>query len=404
MVDMLKGAYGSLHDALIAGLRRLPVPTRLFGPPKGIVESMEQWVDLYRARHPEDADKCWHKTVREQSVARPRFRPSSLGSSPTLPPLREKQPRAFTASIPRARLLVGTGVVISPDDYVFQESCSWGLWFTPNDLEYNTLRPLLRPAEKLSGSYMVLASRMWPNYYHWVSECLTRLCVAGELPEVPIIVPRGFPPGHIESLQLLGVRSERLLFLDDGCYEVEQLLFPSFPGVTQERIADWAFRDLRRRFCGDRPRSTGGKRIYIGRGEATHRRITNEDEVLRALEGEGFVMFEGHRATIAEARDLFADAEVIVGVHGAGMTNILFAPAETPVVEVLDPRHIVDCYCALSTSLDQKYWYFFAENNAAAHGRTVLKGYDDLTIPIDDLLRTLDAAISTKVEAGGAHQ
>ena len=401
---MMRGAYSSLHGALVAGLRRLPVPTRLFGPPKGIVGSMEQWVDGYRARHPEDAAKCWHKTVRERTIARPRFRPSSVVSSPTLPAPREEQPGAFTASIPRARLLAGTGVVVSPDDYVFQESCSWGRWFTPHDIEYNTLRPLLRPAGKLPGAHMVLASRMWANYYHWVSECLTRLCVAAELPEVPIILPRGLPPGHVESLELLGVGRERMVFLGEGCYEVEQLLFPSFPGVTQERIADWAFRDLRRRFCGDAPRRAGGKRIYIGRGDASHRRITNEDEVLRALGREGFVMFEGHRASIAEARNLFADAEIIVGVHGAGMTNVLFAPAGTPVIEILDPRHVVDCYCALSTGLDQEYWYLFAENDSVARGMPVRKGYDDLEIPVDDLLRTLNAAVSSSAEVGCTHR
>jgi hypothetical protein len=391
-VAILKRAYGVLHAVLIRTLRALPVSSKLFGPPKGIVADMKVWVAKFRARHPASSDSCWYKSVHESTGASlpP---PRSLAPAPRIfaDEQRARFPEAFTACVPDARVVMRTGVVISPDDRVFEQSCCWGReWFLPSDIEYNSVRPLLSP-RKLPGGYMTILSRMSPNYYHWFSECLTRLCVADELGDLPILLPGNLTAWQRESLALLGVGGERVLQLDEGCYEVERLYFPSFPG-TVGFMADWAFRDLRRRFCGDRPRA-GGKRLYVGRGGTAHRHVKNEELVMRALEKQGFVSVEAHGLTVAEQVELFANADVIVGVHGAAMTNVLFAPAGTPVIEILDPMHVVGCYYALSASLRQRYWYLFGENSAAGEGRASRKGYDDISIPLELLLRTLDAAL-----------
>lgn len=393
---VLGRVYRFARRVAIARARQSPISSKLLGPPKGIITDIKQWVSEYKikVKHQRPLEECWYSTVHGPAVIS-RLPPRAVVPLPSmfLKEQRVYQQEAFTACIPRARVIMRTGLVISPDDRAFAQSCIWGQQFFPFDIEFNTLRLKSR---KLNGSYMTIISRDWFNYYHWICECLTRLCVADVPSDVPILLPTNLRAWHKESLALLGVQKDRWWYVDKGCYEVAQLYLPSFAGTTGTRanIADWALRDLRQRFCGNHKRN-GGKLLYVSRAGASRGRVTNnEDEVIQALEREGFITVQTHRLTVAEQIKLFADAKVIVGVHGAGLTNMLFAPTGTVVIEVLDPEYLAPFYYALSTSLGHQYWYLLGENESVKKGKPVNSGYDPISVPIELLLRTITAALS----------
>lgn len=409
-------SYGWLHSTLVAGLRRLPVSSRTFGPPKGLISDMRGWISEYQAVNP--SAECWYRKVSE-AVTIQRQPPRSLDC---LPPgfLEEKtvQPETFVASIPQPRLLSHSGIIIAPDDRVFEQSCSWKTLFFTRDIEYNTLRRKLKPT-KLAGSYATLISRHASSYFHWFTECLPRLCVGNSLPAVPLLLQDGLRDWQRESLALLGIGSDRLVLLPKGCYEVGQLYFPSFPAYATFTTdwtfspADWTLVCLREEFCGTRSPNQD-KRIYVSREGVAHRRVVNEETVMGALEREGFLIVDANPLSISEKIALFGDASIVVGAHGAGLTHTLFAPAGAVVVEALDPFHLVGgLYYQIAASLGQHYWYLFAENQARKSARPrddfrenrlwpfraganrmpgSRKGYDDLVIPVDSLLRTIEAA------------
>jgi len=130
------------------------------------------------------------------------------------------------------------------------------------------------------------------------------------------------------------------------------------------------------------------------------------------LEGEGFLIVDANPLSVAEKISLFGDAAIIVSAHSAGLTHALFAPASAVVVEAIDPFHLMGgLYYQMAAALGQDYWYLFAENQAWKSAKprddfrenpnwpfqmqtngVSRKGYDDLSIPIDTLLRTIEAA------------
>lgn len=57
------------------------------------------------------------------------------------------------------------------------------------------------------------------------------------------------------------------------------------------------------------------------------------------------------RETVA----MFARAKLVVAPHGAGLTNLLFSPPGTRVVEIIDRFYLVPCYRYLHSSLGQPY-------------------------------------------------
>jgi len=81
------------------------------------------------------------------------------------------------------------------------------------------------------------------------------------------------------------------------------------------------------------------RRLYIDRRGAPNRRLVNETEVIAALARFVVQPVSLDGATLADLAALFADAELVVAPHGAGLANIVFAPHDCRVVELLPDRY-----------------------------------------------------------------
>lgn len=96
------------------------------------------------------------------------------------------------------------------------------------------------------------------------------------------------------------------------------------------------------------------KRIYISRRLARMRRVANEAAIMRILKPEGFELYELESLSFADQFRLFSTAEVIVGPHGAGMTNIMAAPPGCKVIEFF-PGTVCHHYRWLARACDHEY-------------------------------------------------
>ena len=83
------------------------------------------------------------------------------------------------------------------------------------------------------------------------------------------------------------------------------------------------------------PAHVQSKRLYVTRQGTSRRRIANHDELLATLTRHGFCQVAPEHLSVREQIALFGQAEAVIGVHGAGLTNAVFsAPA--------DPAHRSD--------------------------------------------------------------
>lgn len=74
-----------------------------------------------------------------------------------------------------------------------------------------------------------------------------------------------------------------------------------------------------------------GTKVYIDRNSA-RRRVTNRKEVLAFFQEAGFEIVVPEALSLSQQMSLFAGASVIVGQSGAGLANMLFAPAGTRIL------------------------------------------------------------------------
>ncbi len=161
--------------------------------------------------------------------------------------------------------------------------------------------------------------------------------------------------------------------------------------------AGWAMDYLRRALRVEERPARPGRKLMISRADAARRTILNWEEVLPVFQRHGFeVVVLGPLATEAQIA-LFRDAAQVVGVHGAGLTNILFAPRDCVVLEILPPLSASWSYWQLASGLGQRYAALIADDpelprpsytnwqHGAAHN------WRDIIVPVDRLEAALAA-------------
>lgn len=176
------------------------------------------------------------------------------------------------------------------------------------------------------------------GYFHWMTEVLPRLQTIldrEELRSLPIVMRPVSLPFQRQSLDWLGIAPR---FVDEGLVCVPRAVIPSFP-IDLQRGGRYSpelvtlSRAFRERYV---PKRSGPSpaRVYVSRRDAAKRKIANETELEEMLTAHGFTCLTLSDLPLDAQVHLFANAEIVVAQHGAGLTNILFARPGTRVIEL----------------------------------------------------------------------
>ena len=95
------------------------------------------------------------------------------------------------------------------------------------------------------------------------------------------------------------------------------------------------------------------KKIFISR-KSPARRFANQDELEKAIESYSYKVLYLEEISIQTQLKVFQSANIIIGLHGAGMTNIIGCKKRTKVVEIFGERG-TSSYASIAESLDLEY-------------------------------------------------
>ena len=97
-------------------------------------------------------------------------------------------------------------------------------------------------------------------------------------------------------------------------------------------------------------------RLYVSRGDNTNQRVLlNESKLLKQLSCRGFKSLELSELSFDEQVDLFSRAEAVIGVHGAGLSNLVFAPAGCLVTEIAGQSYCPNMFEEIATHRCHNY-------------------------------------------------
>ncbi|NVO85926.1 glycosyltransferase family 61 protein [Hymenobacter terrestris] len=238
--------------------------------------------------------------------------------------------------------------------------------------------------------YLLVHDDWANNYYHWIADSLPRLfTVREQLPELTLLLPDNYTAPFIEeTLRVFGVKHIQRL-KSNVRYAVDDLLVPlrvapltNYRPEVMRELSAFLLKQFQ-----PLPHTGLGKRIYISRSRATRRKVINEQQVIKMLAAKGFaiVCFEDY--TFQEQVSIAAQAQYLVSIHGAGLTNMLFMPPNGCVLELQMRDDGSNCfYYTMADSLNIKYYYQFCETidaNLSVQDADLLVNVSELSNVID---------------------
>ena len=197
-----------------------------------------------------------------------------------------------------------------------------------------TLRGLRRrpPEPTLRLDCATVLSGRSNAYFHFVCDQLPKLRgieryaeLTGRMPT--LVLPRNLTRWQHQLLGLAGHGESDSIEWPGGDAVVGRLVVPSHPETTPGTVG-W----LRERLwtgaesaLGPEGRAEPGARILISRRDARRTRYLEDEERLAgALADRGFRLLVLSEIGQAETIDLFRRAEIVVGLHGSGLTNVVY--------------------------------------------------------------------------------
>jgi hypothetical protein len=196
----------------------------------------------------------------------------------------------------------------------------------------------------LSGAWTSIVSN-WNdgrNYYHWLLDGLTRLAVREHLPEpTRILIPANPSAFVTETIRLLGLENLTVPAPAE-CLQPERFYFCSptaMTGVWNPLGYQWLKEKLKHCYAA----ACSGPSVFLTRRGAS-RLPQNLDEIEARFTSAGFRIIDCGSISVHEQIHALSGAPAVAGLHGAAMTNLLWAIPGTPVLEIFQPGFLNGCY------------------------------------------------------------
>jgi capsular polysaccharide biosynthesis protein len=205
-----------------------------------------------------------------------------------------------------------------------------------------------------------------------------------------LLVPEGLNRWQIRHLELLGYTPEHYSLYLSETLCCENLLIPSWHkdviDITSAEqdiysrppapsVIEWmnkrALKNLTHQQKYSIDSKSTAKKIFISRRDSNKIRVSNESASQHLVETEfGVIVVTLSELTVDQQIAVFHNAEVVIGIHGAGFTNLLYSNAPR-VLEIFEPDHELKFFSTLTNVVGGKHYSFFAEDSDSDGSVTV---------------------------------
>jgi len=247
------------------------------------------------------------------------------------------------------------------------------------------------------------------NYYHFVAEGLSRLFLGlkyiPDAKNLKVLVP-GNNRFILEIVTLLKLENRIVVYnvKQNERYFFKDLYFADWTQLNLEthQYNAWAiyqppqlgFKAVREGILPHikKTKPTKPQIVYVGRSDLmSSRHVNGEKELLEEIRTNfpsyEVVSYSGSKHGIVEQAETFHLASVVIGPHGAGLTNIMFCQEKTPIIYFPMKPNVDFNFAYMASAVDLDFWSVNTVTSSF-HGQYHLN--PEL---ISDIIKTLKEAL-----------
>lgn len=248
---------------------------------------------------------------------------------------------------------------------------------------------------------IVMKSRYDDSYYHFLVDFVPKVEIlerAGIGDTVPVIVSERLSrKSFFIEAKALGLFGSRPVIVQEKKEVIRaRELYVVRPDAYTERQLSFPAKRL-----GSIAHPQGRHRLYVSRSGApdTSRQIINEEDLVAKLREFNFCVIDPGSFPLEDQISLFAQSSIVVGPHGAGLTNILFRHgAPLALVEMINnSRKYLHHYFQIASHCG--YFYRATLNNTERDEKQSANAFAD----IDATMKAVQDAIEWESSVYDAH-
>jgi capsular polysaccharide biosynthesis protein len=190
-----------------------------------------------------------------------------------------------------------------------------------------------------------------------------------------------------DFLEALPIAASDLVYLDEGFWRLSRAVVPRmrtdesgrfsphFRGfrltATPADFFTWISESVEHIVD---PTINSSSCVYISRSDTTKRIIKNENELIRFLENKGFSVLRTGGLSLSQQVSLVRNAKIIIGPHGAGLTNLAFARHLRALVEIRNEQNADIGYRFMCQYRNARYFTYLS--TSVSYENCDVKDYD----------------------------
>jgi capsular polysaccharide biosynthesis protein len=233
------------------------------------------------------------------------------------------------------------------------------------------------------------------NYFHFLVDTICQFYLHERVPAMLAArtVLTGFVPEQQarfrfmgEAIARAGIPPQIFQPYDGTLLLCRQLIFPKREsGATPWRIAHL------RRMMKVEPHPNPRRRLYIARPGGWRRKIPSEPAIRRMLESHGFEAIDPGSLSFSGQIDAFREARIVLGPHGAAMTNSIFMNPGGAMIELTHEKRVIVAFHEVACMAGLHYACVVGDM-LETPGQPSL--FSDFDVKVDDVEAAVKAAIA----------
>ena len=190
------------------------------------------------------------------------------------------------------------------------------------------------------------------NYYHWMFDILPKMKLCSEhypLKEINYFYASSLQDFQRQTLPMLDIDEKKFLSSESNRHiQANEIIVADHPWYHEgyirnqaELLPSWVVEWVRKTYLKHAKKFDCNEKVYIDRSESkyTHCQIQNDEEVSSFLLKKGFSKYKVGKLSFTEQIYLFNNAKIVIGAHGAALTNLVFCKPDTDIIEIKPLEH-----------------------------------------------------------------